>query len=213
MKLSIALLVSFLLTELCSECRADQFEIANLQDAESIFWQKLYPQGGHTLYCGEKFGPEHSEVQLHAVYSMSWVMAHLECGTLSECRANSARFNRIEADLHNYYPVLPITGNARRDYHFGYVDGEYRDFFECNFEVDGGHKVAEARTLALGNIARAIFYMVDEYKLPLSKPHRKQLAQWNKDDPPSEDEIRRNNLIETLQGTRNGFIDVPAKLP
>jgi len=211
MSKKIISLFSLLLSCLCLNCQADQFEIANLQEAQTLFWQKLYPAGGWTLYCGEKFNSDHGNVQIHAVYAIEWVIEHMDCGNLSDCRKSSARFNRIEADLHNLYPVLPLTGNARKDYHFGTVDGEYRDFFECDFEVDGAKKTVEPRATALGNIARAIFYMIEEYNLPLSDERRKQLLQWHKEDPPSEDEIRRNELIETVQGTRNHFIDDPSR--
>jgi endonuclease I len=35
------------------------------------------------------------------------------------------------------------------------------------------------------------------------------LKQWNRDDLPNYNEMRRNNVIEELQGTRNRFIDRP----
>jgi endonuclease I len=35
------------------------------------------------------------------------------------------------------------------------------------------------------------------------------LKQWNRDDPPTCNEMQRNNVIEELQGTRNQFIDHP----
>jgi len=102
-----------------------------------------------------------------------------------------------------------MIATARRDYVFGTVDGEFRDFFECDFEVDGGKKVVEPRSNAMGNIARAVFYMVNEYQLPISDIQLDLLRQWNQQDPPSEDEIRRNELIEAIQGTRNLYIDDP----
>jgi len=192
-------------------CHADQFEIANFDEAQQIFWQQIHPDGGWTLYCGEKFNPDHINVQLDAIYSMDWVREHLGCGDVTTCRANSARFSRIEADLHNLYPVMAMTGNARRDYKFGQVDGEYRDFFECDFEVDGARKIVEPRQSANGNIARALLYMVDEYHLPLVAEQMSLMLRWNSEDPPSKDEKRRNNLIESLQGTRNRFIDNPSQ--
>jgi deoxyribonuclease-1 len=38
------------------------------------------------------------------------------------------------------------------------------------------------------------------------------LKQWNRDDPPNYNEMRRNNVIEELQGTRNRFIDHPRQV-
>ena len=34
---------------------ADQFQIPFFQDAEKLFWEQVYPDGGWTLYCGERF--------------------------------------------------------------------------------------------------------------------------------------------------------------
>ncbi len=38
------------------------------------------------------------------------------------------------------------------------------------------------------------------------------LKGWNRKDPPSSHEMRRNNTIEELQGTRNRFIDHPKQV-
>jgi deoxyribonuclease-1 len=196
----------------CSAAMADQFELANIVESEQVFWQKLQPDGGWTLYCGEHFSKPNEDLMMHAIYPMEWVATHLECGEIESCRATSVRFNRIEADLHNYYPTLVMTGRSRNGYKFGEISGEYRQFFECNFEVDGGAKIVEPRQEARGNIARAIFYMLDEYQLPVPKDQVDLLKLWNRDDPPSSDEKRRNDLIESLQGTRNGFIDDPSRI-
>jgi len=211
MKKKIAGIVGVALSCILNPALADQFEIANADEAQHLLWQKIYPSGGWTLYCGDHFTNDHRKLQMHAVYAMQWVIDHLDCGSINECRGKSARFNRIEADLHNIYPVLAMTGSARKDYQFGLVDGEFRDFFECDFEVDGGHKTVEPRASAKGNIARAIFYMIEEYQLPLASRELSQLLEWNRQDPVSEDEIRRNRLIETVQGNRNRFIDDPSR--
>ena len=201
-----------LLSLCCTAASADQFELANILESEKVFWEKLYPNGGWTLYCGERFMKRHEDLMMHPIYAMEWVAEHLECGGREECRANSVRFNRIESDLHNYYPTLLMTGRGRNGYKFGNISGEYREFFECNFEVDGGNKVVEPRNSAHGNIARSVFYMMDEYQLPLLKEQVDLLKIWNRNDPPSKDEKRRNDVIEGIQGTRNVFIDDPKRV-
>jgi deoxyribonuclease-1 len=109
------------------------------------------------------------------------------------------------------YPALENVAKARADFPYGPIAGEFRDFFECNFEYDARDHVAEPRSVAQGNIARAILYMHVEYGLPVDKPLLARVLEWNRDDPPSKDEIRRNDIIEKLQGTRNPFIDNPAQ--
>jgi deoxyribonuclease-1 len=191
-----------------SVAAADQFKIAFFQDAEKLFWEEVYPNGGWTLYCGERF-ENHRNVVIDEIYAKEWAMRHLQCQSLEQCRTENAKFSRIEADLHNMYPALDNVAKARADYPFGPIAGEFRDFFECNFEYDARDHVAEPRAVAQGNIARAILYMHLEYDLPVEKQLLARVLEWNRDDPPSKDEIRRNDIIEKLQGTRNPFIDNP----
>lgn len=187
---------------------ADQFQISNAQQADKLFWSKLYPAKGWTLYCGDFF-ESRDRVGVERIYSLDWASRALQCGSVEQCKYNSARFNRIAADLHNLYPARHMIIRARNDYEYGDVSGEFREYFECDFEVSLRHQVAEPRDIARGNIARAIFYMHIQYGLPISADMMQHLKEWNQADPPSKDEYRRNNLIEKLQGTRNAFIDNP----
>jgi deoxyribonuclease-1 len=57
-----------------------------------------------------------------------------------------------------------------------------------------------------GDIARSLFYMHVEYELDL-KGMLPMLKRWDRADPPNAHERWRNNQIETLQATRNRFID------
>ena len=162
------------------------------------------------MYCGERFEKQRDLV-IEEVYPIEQVMKQYGCATREACRTESARFNRIESDLHNLYPALSTIDMARKDYDFGVIPGEFREFFECDFEHDVRDQRAEPRAAARGNVARSILYMHLEYDLPIENQTAQQLLLWNKEDPPSEDEIRRNDIIQKLQGTRNVFIDNPGK--
>ena len=59
-----------------------------------------------------------------------------------------------------------------------------------------------------GDIARAILYMHDAYKLPIMGSID-DLKRWNQLDPPSEEEIARNKRIGEIQGNENHFINTP----
>lgn len=190
---------------------ADQFLIANAEEAEKVFWKKIYPDSNFTLYCGERFSGKNDDLTVEHVYPIQWVIDYLGCGTSEQCRNESRRFNRIEADLHNYYPVLKMIKRARANFVYGDIPGEFREFFECDFEQDVRNETVEARTIARGNIARALFYMHWEYGLPINNHNINTLIAWHTEDPPSKDEKRRNDIIEKLQGTRNTFIDNPSK--
>lgn len=198
---------SIILPLLTVGVEAEQFEIEDINQAQQLFWQ-LYPKGGWTLYCGEHFDRE-SKVSIETVYSMSWVSSFLSCNTVEQCRESNKQFRRIESDLHNLYPALSMIIQARKDDHYGLVAGEYREYFECDFEHDGKDHLVEPRTIARGNIARSIFYMHNRYDLPIRPDVLNMLLNWNMADPPSKDEIRRNSLIEQIQGTRNPYIDNP----
>ena len=56
-------------------------------------------------------------------------------------------------------------------------------------------------------VARAISYMHQEYGLPIEAGMLATLKTWNSENPPSAWERWRNGAIETLQDTRNPFID------
>jgi deoxyribonuclease-1 len=56
-----------------------------------------------------------------------------------------------------------------------------------------------------------MFYMHDAYGIPIRAQLARTLERWNREDPVSDEERRRNDLIERLQGNRNPFIDDPAR--
>jgi deoxyribonuclease-1 len=194
-----------------SPALADQTQIRNYEKARKIHWQHLYPYGGFTLYCGEEF-EDRTGLNVEYIYPASWMGAFLGCGTRKQCRKNSERFNRMEADLHNLYPARADINRARSNFLFAMIEGEEREFGDCDFERDTSTKVAEPRPITRGNVARVIFYMHSEYGLPVDTRMVDLLKQWNRTDPPSCHEMRRNNTIEELQGTRNRFIDHPRRV-
>jgi len=182
--------------------------------AVNTFWNELYSQGGWSLYCGFRFDPaaELTEGRLFVIeqlYPVSWMLKHMSCDSRQQCRLDKkSRFTRMEADMHNLYPVWQETDVSRRDTAFGIIEGENWRYDKCDFERYLG--VTEPRPLARGNIARSIFYMHNEYGVPVEKKMLSLLKIWNREDPPSKQEILRNNIIQELQGNRNKFIDNPA---
>jgi len=183
------------------------------QVAASVFWQSLYGSGGWTLYCGFHFdtgrrsddgraiGPEH-------IYPTAWMLKALDCRSRMQCRAGkSERFKRMEADMHNIYPVWQTLIALRNGRTFGVLPGEDWRFDDCDIEWQNG--VIEPRPLARGNVARAMFYMQRTYDLPLDRKLREILVRWNREDPVSKQEQERNDAIAGIQGRRNPFIDKP----
>ncbi len=189
---------------------ADQTGIEDYEAARGIFWSQLYGSGGETLYCGERFDHEDRYgLNIEHVFPMSWVVNSLECGRRTECRRRDPRFNRIEADLHNLFPSRRVINAARASFRFGDIAGERREFGSCDFEIDERQRIIEPRAAVRGEIARAMFYMQDEYDLVIFRRLGRRLREWHRAHPPDAQERRRNDRIEALQGTRNKFIDRP----
>ena len=192
-------------------------QIKDYETARPLLWRKVYPSGGESLYCGERFNSSKRKgFNVEHVFPMSWASNGLNCGKRKQCRARSAQFNLIEADLHNLFPSRSDVNQDRSSYRFGEVSGEARKYgSSCDFEVNERARVAEPRPSVRGDVARAMFYMADRYKengLVLFKKQAKLLESWHKSDPPSKEELRRNDIIEKLQGNRNRFIDEPEYL-
>ncbi len=182
--------------------------------AVNTFWNELYANGGWSLYCGFRFDSSVALTEdrlfvIEQIYPSSWMLRYIQCDSRRQCRLNEkSRFTRMEADMHNLYPVWQDVDVARRDSSFGMIEGEDWRYENCDFERN--HDITEPRPIARGNIARAIFYMHTQYGVPVAKDMLNELKRWNRLDPPSKQEMLRNNIIEELQGNRNQFIDNPS---
>ncbi len=175
-----------------------------------LFWSRLYPDGGETLYCGRKFGSNKGRsINIEHVFPMSWALKKFGCKDRDHCRKTSPGFNKVEADMHNLYPARQEINQARSSYAFAMIRGEKRRFGKCDFEIDQRRRRVEPRPMSRGNIARAMFYMHQRYGLTIYKKQGELLKQWHREDPPDVEEQRRNEAIEKIQGTRNRFIDQP----
>jgi deoxyribonuclease-1 len=181
--------------------------------ASELFWRELHPAGGWTLLCGEHFGADQrtgagASVGIDHAYQVAAMVKALGCGDRAQCRARlGARFARMESDLHNLYPEPLELVTYRINRVYGNVAGEDWRFDNCDIEWRNG--VLEPRPLARGNIARAVLYMRATYELPLDDATLELMKAWNREDPPSKQELERNAAIERIQGRRNAFIDKP----
>lgn len=183
------------------------------QIVSDIFWNQLYPEGGWSLYCGLKFSKpnitdSNRSLIIEHIYPASRMIRALNCNSRADCYQNKKAYAAMEADLHNLYPVWLDLSNAFHDSRFGDIEGENWRVDGCDLERKNG--IIEPRVLARGNIARAIFYMHSRYHLPVDKKTLHTLKRWNREDPPSSQEIERNDRIEKIQGNRNVYIDNPA---
>ncbi|MDX1518472.1 MAG: endonuclease [Gammaproteobacteria bacterium] len=181
--------------------------------ANRIFWRDLYSQGGWSLYCGFRFDGNGrtgsgGHVRIDHIYPMTRMLKKVNCDSRQQCRESGNRlFIEMEADLHNLYPVWWEIASTNSDSSFGELPGEEWRFDNCDYERKLG--VIEPRPIARGNIARAILYMHAKYGVELDRKTFVLMKKWNLEDPPSKQEKSRNNIIESIQGNRNPYIDNP----
>lgn len=184
-------------------------------EARRIFWRKLYPTGGTELYCGVTFdGARQNEVAQALSVEHTFpadAIAESEPGCTNRT-CSATRVQRAMADLQNLWPALQRVNSSRSRLRYGIIDGENaRRFTEfCpDFERGSGAKaVVEPRDDVKGDIARSLVYMHFVYGLALEDAvaDRGLLLGWMQADPPDAEEMRRNALIDRLQGTPNPLL-------
>lgn len=131
------------------------------------------------------------------------------------CARRSAEFSRIEADLHNLFPVVGEINGLRGDLPMGAPDvgrtphGPARDvvFAGCATEVRRTFFVP--RPPIRGDLARAYKYMDRAYpdRHLVDDAHRAIFDAWDAADPPDAWERERNRRIAAVQGNGNPFVE------
>ena len=188
----------------------------NYDEARRIFWKKLYPNGGTEVYCGVKFDgarkdPVNEALSVEHAYPADSI-AETE-PTCTDRTCTVTRVARAMGDLQNLWPAFQRVNSSRSKLRYGKVDGDdTRRFTEfCpDFKRPSGPKaVVEPRDEAKGDLARSLVYMHFVYGLPLENAvnDKNLLLTWMHDDPPDAEELRRNALIDQLQGTPNPLLE------
>ena len=132
------------------------------------------------------------------------------------------------SDAHHVLPSDGYVNNRRSNYPHGNVTGNvtYTSNDGCKLGTGtGSTTVFEPMDNYKGDIARIYFYFVTCYqdKIPnysfgafakntypsLNSNFLSVYLQWAKDDPVSQKEIDRNNVVYATQGNRNPFVDCP----
>ena len=159
------------------------------------------------VYCGIKYRkkvsprtmPNHNELNVEHTWPQS-------------------RFNKREnrafqkSDLHHLFPSDSKANGKRGNLPFGEFKSGRSATPNCALSRYG--RIDEARKNGFeppanhkGNVARALFYFSLRYDLRIKPYEEMVLRQWNILDPVDSEEVRRNTLIEKIQGNRNPFID------
>ena len=128
------------------------------------------------------------------------------------CQAVDPVFEAAHNDPYNLVPAVGEVNGQRRDYNWGMIPGEKRQFGACNIEVDSSTRRAEPPEAVQGDIARVMFYMADTYGFNLSRQDQQLYTAWSRRDPPDAWEVERNRRIQAIQGKGNRFVEDHAAL-
>jgi len=133
-------------------------------------------------------------------------------------------------DQHNLYPTRQSNVNELRcNYPFGEVVTPIVSFGEGTLGTDiNGNRVYEPRDKQKGRVARALMYMAVCYNgvgglnwkfpNPIGNcsgiavnygQNQEVLKNWHFQYPPDSYDIARNDFLDSLQGNRNPFVDMP----
>ena len=126
----------------------------------------------------------------------------------------SGKYRKQVADLHHLFPSDSQTNSARANYLFTQFENDENILRNCPYSKQGISKTTRQPAFEppeehKGNVARALFYFAVRYDLRISQNEEFFLRQWNIIDPVDEEEIRRNDKVQEIQGNRNPFVDDP----
>jgi deoxyribonuclease-1 len=185
------------------------------EDSRRIFWKKMYPTGGTELYCAVSFdgtrkNPLNQSLSVEHVFPADAIAENEPGCTNRTCAVPKAQ--RAMADLQNLWPALQRVNSSRSNLRYGEIPGEdarrYPEFCPDYERGNGAEAIVEPRDEIKGDLARTIIYMHFVYGLPLEKAvaDKGLLLDWMSMDPPDAEELRRNALIDRLQGTPNPLL-------
>lgn len=191
--------------------------------------QKIYQTSGkqRTFHCGCVFDnlkqvfPNLCEANLSNIVSeadpkkLTWVSLmppnvfakSLKCWNNPVCAQSdgakccsqvSPKFKSMQSDMHNIFPMIEDPDSSIDESNFAGL----WEYSYCGIADTPRKEIS-------GEASRAYLYMSFLYKIPLQDSLEDSLRKWHFEDPPSEWEEKRNDLIEVVQGNRNPFIDQP----
>lgn len=164
------------------------------------------------------------------LYSDSWNREHV----WAKSRGFPEEKDTAFTDLHHLRPADRSVNTGRNNRNFDYADEPYYDNGVTPTKCKEGSEtwVWEPPDEVKGDVARMIFYMAVRYEGHLEDGEMRgdlevvdrtptgdikepiigklsALLEWHLNDPVSNWERRRNDIIHTYQGNRNPFIDHP----
>jgi deoxyribonuclease-1 len=163
--------------------------------------KKLQPDFKSCGYVPRKNLRRASIVEWEHVVPAWWLGHQRQCwqhGGRKNCRKTDPVFRQAEADLMNLVPAIGEVNGDRSNFRFGMIEGEPRNYGQCDMEIDFKHRLAEPPPHRRGDIARIYFYMSKKYNLSISPAQEKLFQAWDKQDPVSEWELKKKDIIDAM---------------
>jgi hypothetical protein len=181
-------------------------------EARKMVMNKVYLSKGqngyyvHDVYCGQDILlPNQNTMPSSNVINIEH--------TWPQSRFNQSANSSIQkTDLHHLYPTNSQANSIRGHEIFVEVNSNEPIFDGCPNSFNGPGKNSgvvgfEPPDEQKGNVARALFYFSIRYEIEISQTEEAVLRKWNVLDPVNAVDKKRNDMIETIQGNRNPFVD------
>lgn len=114
----------------------------------------------------------------------AWEFGHqLQCwqdGRRKNCRKNSNKFKKMEADINNLAPAIGEINGDRSNYRFGMLSDTPKRYGSCDVKIDFKQRVIEPPLKARKRIAETYFYMQETYGLKISTKQKQLFDAWLK---------------------------------
>lgn len=176
---------------------------------DTKLWGELYKDGGTTYYCDKSFTRKTPLLSASYIYPSAAIRQHLKCGTKRQCIRDNARYRTIASDLNNIVVANSYFEMKKSNTIFGILDQSVSPD-ACG--IRRKMHVIEPPVHLSGDIARVIFYMHQRYQLPIIG-NRSDLEVWAENDPPSTEELERNQHIDRIQGYANPVLSKSPDAP
>jgi hypothetical protein len=162
------------------------------------------------LYCGGDV--THSAIQYHSIpYGSGLNCEHIWPKSRFGASKNTPLYSTMVSDLHHLYPTYSTVNSQRGNNRFGHPSKPQKVKSCPNNQIGPGEygMLFLPRQEVRGDVARASFYFAIRYGVSIDDREERVLREWHAQDPVSQFEIEKNNLVYKYQGNRNPLIDFP----
>ncbi|WP_372655611.1 endonuclease I family protein [Halobacteriovorax sp.] len=123
-------------------------------------------------------------------------------------QSKGAKEQPANSDMHHLFVTSKESNSMRANLPF--CNAEY-DYWQMDGSIQGFDQYAqdcfEPQNNHKGNVARAMFYFSIRYNYPIDQDQESVFREWNTLDPVDSRELERNEIIRSLQGNTNPFIE------